>query len=245
MKPRSTRYLTSILIYSISVIVALLVAFGVEELANQVSALSEAGSRLVFATTFPVLLVILLVVLQQLVKRQTDQFELLNKHCRVSFASQTVKTLDTFRQQLKRYLIATYALHDFGLYVFDWQQNMFICSEAPEQSIIRHDHPLIRYAEQQHIPFCTERSVAQARGLSDAQLAELMMFMQRNKFLCMIPLYTEQGIYGFICLTLEQIKDTKLFAMKSFDSLKQFSEHFGHLLQKILIYDAIVLKPNK
>lgn len=242
MTLQTSKYLNSIAIYSISVVLALLLALGIEQVITWNTTLTEAGSRLVFATTFPALLIVLLIVLQRLFKRPMDPAELLNQHCRLSFAPETIQHLNTFKYQLQKHLDPAYAVRDFGLYVFDWQQNMFICAECPNQSVIPQGHPLVRFAEVQQVPFCTERSVEHARGLSDMQLAELMMFMRRNGFVCMIPLFTEQGMYGFVCLTLEQIKDSKLFAMKSLDSLKQFSQNFGRLLQKILIYDAIVLK---
>ena len=240
MSIKHYHYLIAVLLYTLSIGLALFVSAGIEQLVLTNTQFSSAFGQLIFAVIFPVVLVIQFFAF----RRWLDKYQTIdtaNKLYRPSFASSTLNSRHAFQGQLQEYLMSTYGVNKLTLFTLDWQQNIYLCMHHSKLPPIQLSHAAVKYAEYNRVPFSTERAMDRISDLTDMQLAELVTFMSRHKFVLMVPLYAHHEVYGFIFFTLDQIKDSKLFALKSFDELQLVSERYGSLLQKILIYDAIVL----
>lgn len=223
------------------VIAAVGIAFVADAVVLRVTTLSADESKLVFAIILPVALLVLQRLLRRMLASPTievgvDLFTVgLGK-----FDPLTQTALDDLRSKLDEYLRNQFLVQHFTLAILDWQRKQYITLDAGKQQVLPQSHALVHFAQRYKAVFCTERRSPLADQLSDAMHAEMVVFMKKRGYVFAIPLFTAQDVYGFVFLTLADVKDSKLFATNDFSALELIGRQYGALLHHVLIYQAVV-----
>lgn len=231
---------------SIAVGIAIVCAYALQQLLLTQFHINAASATFAFGLTLPVMLILLQWLISKFFQHDLPSFMQLIYKPKLN--PQTLESIQTFKHSLQKNLHEYFQIEQFMLYVFDWQRNTYFeC--CPRGSAVTHilpaQHALVKFSAEYRTVYCTDRHLPAEDYLSDAALTEINTFMRRHKYVFAIPLFTATDVYGFIFLTLEQVKDVRIYAAPTFDELTNLGQSFGALLQKILIYDAIVLKHNQ
>ena len=231
---------------SIAVGIAIVCAYAVQQLLITTFQVETATATFAFGLTLPVILILLQWLISKLVRHDTLTFAQLVYRSKLN--PLTLESINIFKGSIQRNLHDQFQIDQFILYVFDWQRNTYFeC--CPRDSAVTHvlpaNHALVKFSAEYRTVYCTDRHLPEEDFLSDTALTEITTFMRRHKYVFAIPLATATDVYGFLFLTLEQVKDSRIYAAPTFTEFTTFGKTFGSLLQKILIYDAIVLKGTK
>lgn len=227
---------------TVVVLLSILIAFGVEKLLLRYTSLSPDGTKLAFALVLPVGLLVLQLLLKKLLNTTAVRGGVdVIKGKKIITDGITIKALTDIEHKIRDYLNTQYSIKQFTLAVFDWQSRQYVTLTDDSRQVLPQSHALVHFAKQFHAVFCTERRSPLADQLSDVMHAEMLVFMQKRRYMFAIPLYTEQDVYGFIFLNHKDVMDSRLYATNDFSALEQFGRSLGPLLHQILIYQAIVI----
>lgn len=226
---------------TIVVLLSILIAFGVEKLFLRTTTISADGAKLAFALVLPIGLLLLQSLLRKILNTTAVRGGVdIMKGLKLANDAVTAKALADIEHKISDYLKTTYSVTHHTLAVFDWQSRQYV-TLTDSHHVLPQNHALVHFAKQFHAVFCTERRSPLADQLSDALHAEMVVFMQKHRYMFAIPLYTEQDVYGFIFLNHHDVMNSRLYATNDFSSLEQFGRSLGPLLHQILIYQAIVI----
>jgi len=227
--------ITAVVIASISV------AFIADAVVVRTTTVTPAASKLIFAIVLPIALLLSQLGLRRLLRTPAveDGINLLTGP-QTKFDPLTQRALTDLRGKLDTFLRTSFQVQHCALAILDWQRKHYVTLDAGRLQVLPQNHALVHFAQRYKTVFCTERRCPQADQLSDAMHAEMVVFMKRRNYAFAIPLYTAQDVYGFIFLTLADVKDSKLFATNNFTLLEQMGQQYGGLLHQILIYQAVV-----
>jgi hypothetical protein len=216
-------------------------AFVADALVVRFTTVTPAVSKLIFAVVLPVVLLLAQRLLHRLLQAPAveDGVNLLST-APMQFDQLTERALTDLRSKLDTYLSTTFQVQHCALAILDWQRKHYITLDSKQLQLLPQSHALVHFAQRFKTVFCTERRCPQADQLSDAMHAEMLVFMKRREYVFAIPLYTAQDVYGFVFLTLADVKDSKLFATNNFAPLELIGRQYGALLHQVLIYQAVV-----
>lgn len=228
------------------VICSILIAFGVERLLLYYTALSPDTTKLAFALVLPVGLLLLQRLLQTILNTVAIRGGIdVMKGPKLAQDPMAEQALAGVEDKIRNYLQTEYDISHHTLAIFDWQSRQYVTLTDDSRQVLAQNHALVHFAKQFHAVFCTERRSPLADQLSDALHAEMLVFMQKHRYMFAIPLYTDQDVYGFIFLNHRDVMDSRLYATNDFSALEKFGRSLGSLLHQILIYQAIVIGKKK
>lgn len=236
-----------LLLNTFAVAIAIVFAYALQQLLVTQWQVQTPTATFAFGLTLPIILIALQLLISKLIHSDTANFAQLVYRPKLN--PQTLESINTFKNSLSRVFHEHYQIDQFLLYVFDWQRNTYFecCPKVNgnKWSAVTHvlpaHHALVKFSSEYRTVYCTDRHLPEEDYLSDTALTEITTFMRRHKYVFAIPLATESDVYGFVFLTLEQVKDSRIYAAPTFGEFTTLGKTFGSLLQKILIYDAIVL----
>lgn len=228
------------------VILSILTAFGVERFLSHYTSLSADQTKLAFAIVLPVGLLLLQRLLQTILNMTAVRggVDVMKGH-KLAQDPMIEQALAGVEDKIRHYLKAEYDISHHTLAIFNWQSRQYVTMSDDSRQVLPQSHALVHFAKQFHAVFCTERRSPLADQLSDALHAEMLVFMQKRRYMFAIPLYTDQDVYGFIFLNHRDVMDSRLYATNDFSALEQFGRSLGSLLHQILIYQAIVIGKKK
>ena len=233
-----------ILYTSVAVVLSIILAYAIQ-LILQNFGVNDATSKLAFAFTLPAILLCLQVAVRRFIDKHV---QVVSPHVyKPKLSAGVMQPLNVLKQQIHNRFKKDYDIEEFDLYVLDWQKNVYLnlFSKTEPLQALPQSHALVQFAKQYRTTFTTEQHTPAEDYLTDLMLAEVMTFMKRHSYVMAIPLTTVNDVFGFMFLTLSQLKDTKAYALQSFKKLDETATTFGPLLQMILVYDAIVLSKGQ
>jgi hypothetical protein len=243
MKLKRKNLLVDIVGITAVVITSISLAFIVEAVLLRFTTITDAQTKLIFAFILPLSLLLLQHMLYQL--KSTSKSNKTVNSATIAFPEfdpLTQRALLDLRSRIASFLQSDWAITHNTLVILDWQRKHYTALNADNPVSLPQNHALVHFANTYKALFCTERRLVHTQKLSEAMNAEILVFMQKHHYVFAIPLFTAQDVYGFIFLTLADVKDSKLFATNDFESLEKFGQQCGSLLHQTLIYQAVVGK---
>ncbi len=197
-------------------------------------------------TTFIILLVILLVFVQLIVfkiyrrflyKKETD-FSIISDS--IAFKQDVPEALGIIEKHL-RLALEKYKIEAFDLVILDWKDKTY---KSRTESIIKlnHNSDLANFVKNNCIILVSEELPEQLKSVTEPVRRNLQDFMDRHKFAFAIPLFTDMDIYGFVFITKKEVNRSGVYSKNLIADLHYMGRQFGGLLEKTLIYNAIVVE---
>lgn len=134
-----------------------------------------------------------------------------------------------------------YKIKHFELVILDWKDKTY---KSVTDNVVKlnHNSDLTNFVKNHTMILVSEELPEQLKSVTEPVRRNLQNFMDKHKFAFAIPLFTDMDIYGFIFITKKEVNQSGLYSKNLIADLHYLGRQFGGLLEKTLIYNAIVVE---
>lgn len=140
-----------------------------------------------------------------------------------------------------RMALEKYKIQNFDLVILDWKDKTY---KSRTEHIIKlnHNSDLANFVKNNCIILVSEELPDQLKSVTEPVRRNLQEFMNKHKFAFAIPLFTDMDIYGFVFISNKEVNRSGVYSKNLIADLHYMGRQFGGLLEKTLIYNAIVVE---